>query len=196
VLSCAGCCLLLQNAHNTLNQFTWYNRQGWQHLYSASSPAIGTSPSTAAKTACSILQEQQAAAEPGTATDPQAPFFCSWYGVVCNTTVYSSTCSSPAEQMTGIFKIEIVNNNLSGNLSSSAFMESLSLLHDCGLRFLVLGGGYGELRGQMGPGWGKLSELLGLSLFTTNLTGQLPAEIGNLTGEDRSSSMQQLIKLC
>lgn len=173
----------MQNAHETSSQYTWYNRQGWQQLYSTSSPAAGTSPSTAANTACSTLQDQQAAPGVMEAADQQGPFFCSWFGVVCNTTVFSRTCSSPAEQMTGITRIEIVNNNLSGNLSSKAFMDSLLLLHDCGLRHLILGGGYGELRGEMGPGWGRLSELQGLSLFTTNLTGQLPAEIGNLTGE-------------
>jgi hypothetical protein len=148
---------------------------GWQELYSLS-PSFSN-----ADAACASLQAQYTAVA-GAAT-PQIPFFCSWVGMACNATLFSrlSSCSTPAES-SGISRIEIVNNNLSGNLSSSAFMAALQLLHDCGLRQLVLGGGYGELRGTMGPEWGRLTELRGLSLFTTNLTGQLPDEIGQLTG--------------
>jgi hypothetical protein len=167
------CVLRLQGAQNTSGPLTWHNRTGWQELYS-----LGRGASNA-DAACASLQAQYAA---GTAT-PQMPFFCSWVGLACNATLFSqfSSCSTPTES-SGILRIEIVNNNLSGNLSSSAFMDALQLLHDCGLRQLVLGGGYGELRGTMGPEWGRLTELHGLSLFTTNLTGQLPDEIGQLTG--------------
>jgi hypothetical protein len=172
--------LMSQGAHNTTGPLTWRDRRGWQELYSSSSSSSSSGAATNdADAACSSLQD---AAPRADADSP--PFFCAWVGVNCNATLFTNltSCTTPADS-TGISRIEIVNNNLSGNLSSAAFMDSLQLLHDCGLRYLVLGGGYGELRGTMGPAWGELSQLRGLSLFTTNLTGQLPDEIGRLTGE-------------
>lgn len=165
-----------QGAHNTTGPLTWHDRQGWQELYS--------SGATSADAACSGLQDTARA---------DRPFFCAWVGVSCNATLFAnlSSCATLADS-TGISRIEIVNNNLSGNLSSSAFMDSLQLLHDCGLRYLVLGGGYGELRGTMGPQWGDLRQLRGLSLFTTNLTGQLPDEIGQLTGASEGAAVTRL----
>lgn len=159
--------IVMQGAHNTTG-IVWYSRQGWQQLYDISN---------AADAACGQLQ----AAATAPATAPPQPFFCTWFGIQCLDTVFNSSCSTPAGSY-GISKIEIVNNNLSGNFSSRAFLEPLQLLHDCGLRQLVIGGGYGELRGELGPEWGRLSQLRGLSIFTTNLTGTLPPEIGDLTG--------------
>lgn len=183
-----------QNAHNTSREYAWSDRSGWQDLYSASSSSsdgASSSTSNAAQAACTQLQQQQQEQELAAADDADAaatsspPFFCSWVGVHCNATVFNSTCSSTTASTAaanGIDRIQIISNNLSGNISSPGFMSALQLLHDCGLRVLVLGGGYGELRGQLGPGWGRLSHLQGLGLFTTNITGPLPAEIGNLTG--------------
>lgn len=165
----AAVVIVMQGAHNTTG-IVWYERQGWQQLYGISNTADA---------ACDQLQAAATAA-PG-ATAPPQPFFCTWFGIQCRDSVFNSSCSTPAGSY-GISKIEIVNNNLSGNLSSKAFLAPLQLLHDCGLRQLVIGGGYGELRGELGPEWGRLSQLRGLSIFTTNLTGTLPPEIGKLTG--------------
>lgn len=170
------CWLLLpaQGAHNTTGEYVWENRGGWQQLYSSNEGGTAN-----ADAACARLQQQSAQGSPPAAA-AQLPFFCGLFGVVCNATQFVS-CQEPTAAA-GISTIELVNNKLSGNLSSSAFMTSLQLLHDCGLQRLVIGGGYGELRGTLTRQWGRLSSLQVLSIFTTNLTGPLPAAIGNMTG--------------
>ena len=167
---------MLQGAPNTTD-YVWTNRSGWHQLYnnSPSPSSSNSSSSSSANTVCSRLQQQQGSA------NSASPFFCDWFGIYCNASLFNSSCSSPAESA-GISWIEMVNNNCSGSLSDAGFMRALQLLHDCGLRRLILGGGYGELRGQLGPEWGRLNKLQGLSIFTTNLSGTLPPEIGNLTG--------------
>lgn len=178
--------------------FVWYNRSGWEAAY-------GTNNNSAAA-ACTTLQRQQqqqrnnqrqllAAALPKRQLQ-EPPFFCSWHGITCSSnasflrTTTTAAAAAPATaarcialgSVWGVTDIEILNNNLSGNLSSPAFMQPLQLLHDCGLTRLVLGGGYGELRGTMTPGWGRLDRLTVLGIFTSNLTGHLPQELGGMAG--------------
>jgi hypothetical protein len=159
----------------------WVNRTGWSAAYAASN--------TSAAAACTRLQQQQQQQQVPKGTGGVRPLFCGWHGIRCSSSSSNgalmptaAACATPGSSGWGVRRIELVNNNLSGNLSSAAFMQPLRLLHDCGLTSLVLGGSYGELRGELVPAWGQLDRLETLSIFTTNLTGPLPAALGNMTG--------------
>ncbi len=68
----------------------------------------------------------------------------------------------------------------SGNVSDPAFLSSLTTLHDCGLDTFAIGGGSFGIRGTLSPVLGKLNKLRQLGIFTTNVSGTLPPELGGM----------------
>lgn len=159
------------------NMPAWKNSSGWKGVFN--------DPSLSSSAAC------QQYLKAGSAT--AAPGYCSWYGISCSAAAHSNTCSQSGGSY-AVTQIELVNNDLSGYINSTGFMESLQQLHDCGLTKFIIGGACFELRGTISPLFGKLNRLQTLGIFTTNITGNLPPAMGDmkaleelyLQGEDRS----------
>lgn len=119
-----GTCEALQALGRALGQRTWLRRTGWQDV-----------PATATKaTACQAYLSESMAATAA------SPAYCSWYGITCNSTAYSTTCASGGPAAQGISSVELTNNDVNGRVDDPAFLQAVKQLHDCGLTELVIGG--------------------------------------------------------
>lgn len=141
----------------------WFNREGWEDLYSYTG---------APNTACQQYLSAAAASE------AEGPPYCSWHGIMCNATAYS-TCSR-SKLAYGVSNITLTNNNLSGILDDR-FARSIKQLHDCGLQTLVLGGASFWLNGTISSEFGQLTNLKTFSIFGTSISGKIPSTLGNMT---------------
>eukprot|EP00878_Enallax_costatus_P015301 GHUV01016024.1.p1 GENE.GHUV01016024.1~~GHUV01016024.1.p1 ORF type:complete len:302 (+),score=64.81 GHUV01016024.1:294-1199(+) len=174
VLDNHGCCgpscqmAICQSLYSSGQQLgaaepgVWINRAGWDALYNHPGPA---------NAAC----QQQLSASAALAASQ--PAYCTWDGIVCNATY--STCSQSGWAY-GVTNITITNNNLSGDIGD-AFVTELKQLHDCGLLRLVIGGASFALYGTISKLFGQFNQLKTLSIFGTNVSGTIPADLGNMT---------------
>ncbi|KAF6250975.1 hypothetical protein COO60DRAFT_706094 [Scenedesmus sp. NREL 46B-D3] len=160
-----GTCEALQSLGNALGQRTWHRTRGWQDVPATATPAA----------AC---QAYLAGSLPVT---PASPPYCRWYGISCNSSAYSATCSTSGAGAQGVRVLELTDNNAVGRVSDPAFLQALQQLHDCGLKELVIGGTSFGLAGTISPAIAQLDQLEVLALFATNITGSIPPELGSMT---------------
>jgi len=88
---------------------------------------------------------------------------CSWYGVICDTTL---------DTQSHVVRLELTQNNLNGSIPTN--LAELSYLQDLELS-------YNQLSGSIPPTLGSLNRLIWLSLHSNQLSGEIPPELSNLT---------------
>ncbi|WIA08451.1 hypothetical protein OEZ85_007888 [Tetradesmus obliquus] len=160
-----GTCEALQTFGRALGQSTWFRSTGWQDVPATATPA----------TAC---QAYLSGSKPDAAASPA---YCSWYGITCNSTTYSTTCATGGPAAQGIRSVELTNNNVIGRVDDPAFLQAIQQLHDCGLKELVIGGSSFGLLGTLSPAIAALDKLQVLALFATNISGTIPPELGSMS---------------
>lgn len=175
LLDADGCCsfacqlAICQSLHNSGQQLgaagpgVWVNRTGWEAVYKYSGPS---------NVACQQYLSTSAARA------ASQPAYCNWHGIMCNATAYGA-CSQ-SRWTYGVTNITLTNNNLSGYIDDR-FATDMKHLHDCGLQSLVIGGASFDLHGTISPQFGEFTQLKTLSIFGTNVSGKIPAELGNMT---------------
>jgi hypothetical protein len=124
-------CEALQYFGRALGLRTWRHSTGWQDMPASSAPAAACQAYLAGS------MEETAASPP----------YCSWYGIGCNATAYSSTCTTSGAAAHGIRSVELTNNDVSGRVDDPSFLQAVKQLHDCGLKELVVGGSSFGVRG-------------------------------------------------
>jgi hypothetical protein len=117
-------CEALQSFGRALGLRTWRHSTGWRDVPASSTPAAACQAYLAGR-----MQDTAA-----------SPPYCSWYGIGCNSTAYSSTCTSSGAAAQGIRSVELTNNDVNGRVDDPAFLQAVKQLHDCGLKELVVGG--------------------------------------------------------
>jgi hypothetical protein len=88
-----------------------------------------------------------------------SPPYCSWYGIGCNSTAYSRTCTTSGAAAQGIRSVELTNNDVNGRVDDPAFLQAVKQLHDCGLKELVVGGSSFGVRGCVRERYRKRQQL-------------------------------------
>ncbi|XP_009774605.1 receptor kinase-like protein Xa21 [Nicotiana sylvestris] len=110
--------------------------------------------------------------------------FCSWFGVTCNTKrqrvvslalpnlQLQGTISPSLANLSSLRELNLVNNNIQGNIPTSLFQHQ---------RIQNISLAFNKLSGEIFQGPWYLPELRVLDLTNNNLTGIIPLSIGNAT---------------
>lgn len=88
------------------------------------------------------------------------PEYCRWYGVSCcwDGMISANMCSVKYS----LVGLALPVDDLTGNISSSQFMQAVTQLHECGLTQITLDGN--ALYGSLTNDWGQLTNLTQLSI--------------------------------
>lgn len=88
------------------------------------------------------------------------PSYCTWHGVTCCTETLRNI--GYCLVIGSVWALELNTNGLMGSVEDPRFESGLAQLHACGLMDLAMQGN--SLSGSMTSFWGKLTNLLSLSL--------------------------------
>ncbi|KAI8472451.1 MAG: hypothetical protein J3K34DRAFT_519781 [Monoraphidium minutum] len=104
------------------------------------------------------------------------PAYCAWRGVSCCTP--AAAAARACASVHGVANITITADSVNGSYSDPKLMDAFERLHACGMTGLNLESN--DMSGQMGPRWGRFTNLTVLNLANSWLSGTIPPQLANL----------------